>query len=144
MILDSQLLFSDAQAITAAAASTNSVDFGAGVKNLGVGEQINIAINVDVALTDAGSDSTLTVALQTDTDPAFGSPTTVKTLVTIPALAPIGAAYFASIEPDDVVERYVRLYYTPNSGNLTTGSVTAAVVKDIQKQVIYPKGYTIV
>ena len=144
MFIDSQLLFSDAQAITAAAASTNSVDFGAGVKDLGLGESIFVAINVDVALTDGGSDSTLTVALQTDTDPAFGSPTTVKTLITIPALAAIGSAYFASIEPGDIAERYCRLYFTPNSGNLTTGSVTCAIVKDIQKQVIYPKGYTIV
>ena len=142
MILDSQLLFSDAQAITAAAASTNSVDFGA-TKDLGLGESLFIAINVDVAFTDGGSDSTLTVAVQTDTDPAFGSPTT-EAVLTIPALAPIGAAYFVGIDPGVIAERYARLYYTPNNGNLTTGSITAAIVKDIQKQVIYPKGYTIV
>ena len=144
MILDSQLLFSDAQAITAAAASTNGVDFGAGTKDLGLGESLWIALNVDVAFTDAGSDSTITVTLETDTDPAFGSPTVAATLVTIPALAAIGAAYFVSIEPGVVAERYVQLRYTPANGNLTTGSVTAAIVKDIQKQVIYPKGYTIV
>jgi hypothetical protein len=144
MILDSQLLFSDAQAITAAAASTNSVDFGAGVKDLGLGESLFISINVDVAFTDAGSDSTLTVDLQTDTDPAFGSPTTASTLTILPALSAIGKAVFVGIEPDVVLERYVRLYFTPNNGNLTTGSVTCAIVKDIQKQVIYPKGYTIV
>ena len=144
MILDSQLLFSDAQAITAAAASTNSVDFGAGVKDLGLGEALWVAINVDVAFTDGGSDSTLTVDLQSDTDPAFGSPTTAATLTILPALSAIGRAVFVSIDPGVVAERYARLYFTPNTGNLTTGSVTCAIVSGIQKQVIYPKGYTIV
>ena len=142
MILDKVLMFSDAQGITAAAASDNYVDFGA-TKDLGLGENLYIAINVDVAFTDGGSDSTLTVAIQTDTDPAFGSAVT-QSVLTIPALAPIGAAYFVGIDPGVIAERYVRLYYTPNSGNLTTGSLTATIAKDIQKQVIYPKGYTIV
>lgn len=142
MIIDSQLLFSDAQAITAAAASDNSVDFGAGNRDLGLGENLFIALNVDVAFTDAGSDSTLVVTLETDDNSSFSSPTS-HALLTIPALAAVGAAYFARISPDVVTERYARLKYTPANGNLTTGSITAAIAKDIQKQVIYPKGYTI-
>ena len=142
MILDSQLLFSDAQALTATAASTNSVDFGSTL-DLGLGQEIWVALNVDVAFTDVGSDSTITVTIENDGDSAFGSPTTVQTLGTFPALSAVGAAIFARIQPGAIVERYARLKYTTANGNLTTGSVTAAIVTGIQKQVIYPKGYVI-
>ena len=141
MFIDALGLFSDAQAITAQAASTNSVDLGS-ARNIGVGEDLYVAVNVDVAFTDAGSDSTLTVELQTDDDSAFGSPVT-NTLFTIPAVTAAGAAFFAKIQPDQLNERYARLRFTPNNGNLTTGSVTAAFTKDIAKFIAYPKGYTI-
>ena len=142
MILDSQLLFSDAQALTVTAASTNSVDFGL-TKDLGLGEEIWIALNVDVAFTDADSDSTITVTLEVDDNAAFSSPTVAQTLGVFGALSAVGAVIFARIQPGAVTERYAQLRYTTTNGALTTGSVTAAVVTDIQKQVIYPKGYVI-
>jgi hypothetical protein len=141
MIIDSQLLFSDAQAITAAAASTSSVDLGS-ARDIGLGENLYVAVTVDVAFTDAGSDSTLTVALESDDNAGFASPTSA-TLLTIPALAAVGAKFFARISPDQANQRYIQLRFTPNNGNLTTGSVTAAIVKDIDKVVTYPKGYVI-
>ena len=141
MILDKALLFSDAQAITAAAASTDYADLGS-ARDIGLGKTLYVAVTVDVAFTDAGNDSTLTVALESDDNTGFATPTST-TLFTIPALAAIGNKYFAKISPDAANQRYIRLYYTPNNGNLTTGSVTAAIVADIDKQVNYPKGYTI-
>jgi len=142
MILDKALLFSDAQAITAAAASTDYADLGS-ARDLGLGENLYVAVTVDVAFTDAGSDSTLTVALESDSATSFAATLLSTTLFTIPALAPIGAKYYARISPDAANQRYIRLYFTPNNGNLTTGSVTAAIVKDIDKQINYPKGYVI-
>src|SRR3990172_323444 len=128
MLLDAQNLFSDAQAVTAQAASTNLIDQRV-AQDLGVGENLYVALNVDVAFTDAGSDSTLSVELQTDDNESFSSPVT-NTLLIIPALSAVGAAFFARISPDIANQRFIRLRYTPNSGNLTTGSVTAALVKD--------------
>ena len=141
MFLDAQLLFSDAQAITAAAASTNIVDLGS-ARDIGLGENLYVGVTVDVAFTDAGSDSTLTVALQGDSTDTF-TPDSTVTLFTIPALAAIGDSFFARISPAVANLRYIRLYYTPVTGDLTTGSVTAFITKDIQKVIDYPKGYTI-
>jgi hypothetical protein len=139
MILDAQLLFSDAQAVTAAAGSTNVIDtgplFGSNLgRNLGIGERTWIYMSVDVAMTDAGSDSTLAVTLETDADVAFGSPATVATLFTFAAVSPIGTAMYAAMPvASDAVpyERYIRLKFTPASGNLSTGSFTAGITKDI-------------
>jgi hypothetical protein len=131
-------LFSDAQAITAAAASTNLIDLGAN-RNLGVGEDLYVHVNVDVAFTDASSDSTLTVTVETDDNEAFSSPTTAQTIGTFPALSAIGA----SLQPDAIVERYMRLKYTPNNGSLSTGSVTAALVLGIQAYTSYADNVSI-
>lgn len=142
MIMDNLLLFSDAQAITAAAGSDNTVDLGI-ARDIGTGENLWVALTVDVAFTDSSSDSTLTVALEGDSTTSF-TPDGTQTLFTIPALAAIGDKFYARINPDFAANyRYVRLKYTPNNGNLSAGSVTASIVKDIAKFVPYAKGYTI-
>lgn len=142
MIIDSQLKFSAAQAITAAVASTNYVDLGI-ARNIGVGEGLYVAVSVDVAFTDSGSNSTLQVDLYGDSTSTF-TPDGLQTLFILPALCAAGSIYFAKISPDFASNyRYIELYYTPANGDLTTGSITAAIVKDISKFTAYAKGYTI-
>jgi hypothetical protein len=102
MFMDADLLFSDAQAVTATAASTNYYDtgplYGATSgntgRNLGVSTELYFSISVDVAMTDSGSDSTIAVSLETDDNTSFSSIATVATLVTIPALTAAGTKYF--------------------------------------------------
>jgi hypothetical protein len=141
MILDKENLFSDSQAITAAAASTNHIDLGS-ARDIGTGEDLYVFVNVEVAFTDSGSDSTLAVALEGDSTESF-TPDGTVTLFTIPALAAIGNIYFAKLSPGSapLQYRYIRLKYTPSS-DLTTGTITAGLVKDIQKFVAYPAGVT--
>lgn len=142
MYVDKLALFSDAQAVTAAAASTDYMDLGA-ARNIGVGEDLYVFVTVDVALTDSGSDSTVTVALEGDSTTTF-TPDGSQTLFTIPALAAAGQKYYAKISPDFASNyRYIQLRYTPNNGNLTTGSFTAGLVVGIDKVTNFPKGYTI-
>ena len=143
MILDAQLQFSDAQAITAAAGSTNTIDL-TGVRDIGTGEAMYVVVSVDVAFTDAGSDSTLTVALEGDSTTSF-TPDGTRDLFIIPALAAAGNIYFTKLSPgsDPLQFQYIRLKYTPNNGNLTTGTVTAELVHDIAKYTSYAKGYVI-
>lgn len=143
MYKDAQNLYSSAQAITAAAASGNIIDHGA-ARDLGTGQDVYVVVIVDVAFTDGGSDSTLTVTLETDNDAAFGSPTlAAQTIGTLAALSAIGTVLTAKLQPGAVNERYSRLYYTPNNGNLTTGTVTAFLTTDIHKWVAYAKNYLI-
>ena len=141
MYLDSQLLFADAQAVTAAAASTNAVDFGA-VRDIGVGERLYVVVSVDVAMTDAGSDSTLAVALEGDSTTTF-TPDFTRTLFTFSALSAAGTVKIAALGPDDLNLQYAQLRFTPANGNLTTGSFTAFITKDIQKYTSYADNITI-
>lgn len=142
MILDAHNLFSDAQAVTAAAASTNLIDLGA-ARNIGVGEPLFVVVCVDVVFTDSGSNSTLTVDLHGDSTTSF-TPDGLQTLFIIPALAAAGNVYAARISPDFASNfRYMQLYYTPNNGDLTTGTLTSFITHDVQKYTSYADGITI-
>jgi hypothetical protein len=143
MFMDADLLFSDAQAVTATAASTNYYDTGPLYsgntgRNLGVSE-LYFSISVDVAMTDAGSDSTITVSLETDDNTSFSSIATVATLVVIPALTAAGTKYFVRVPIGTTApfERYLQIKYTTTNGNLTTGSFTAALVKNVDNWTSY-------
>lgn len=141
MFVDNALLFSDAQAVTAAAASTNYLDLGA-VRNVGVGEPLYVVVTCDVAMTDGSSDSTLDVILYGDSTSTF-TPDASVTLMTFAALSAIGTTKIARIPPGLVNYRYLELYYSPNNGNLSTGSFTAFITHDIDAYTSYAKGYTI-
>lgn len=127
MLFDVKNLFSNAQAITATAASTNIIDRGDN-KDVGAAGDIPLCIQVTESFNNLTS---LAVAFQTDSDSAFGSPTTLFT-VTVP-LASLVAGYIAPVivVPKDC-ERYLRLNYTVTGTAPTTGKVTAGVVAGVQ------------
>lgn len=141
MYVDAQLLFSDAQAVTATAASTNYIDFGA-VRNMGVGEDLYVVVSCDVAMTDGSSDSTLAVAIEGDSTSTF-TPDYTRTLFTFSALSAAGTVKIAKLSPDDVNLQYLQLKYTPANGNLTTGSFTAFITNNVQAYTSYADNITI-
>lgn len=141
MLIDQSELFSSAQAITAAAASTNSLDLRA-ERRLGVGARpLYVVSQVTTAFTDSGSNSTLTVKMRTDTDSALGSTADLFTIGTFAALAAVGDMLVAPVA-FGANERYVDLYYTPNNGDLSAGAVTSFLTADPQYWNAYAKGYT--
>lgn len=142
MYVDAQNLYSDAQAITSAAASTNLIDHQA-IRDLGTGQDIYVVVLVDVAMTDGSSDSTLAVTIETDDNADFSSATTAQTIGTFPAVSAAGYVLVAKLQPGQINERYSRLKYTPANGDLSAGSFTAFLTTDIHKWVAYAKGYTI-
>ncbi len=145
MYVDALLSFSTApQAVTAAAGSTNTIDLAAASLDIGTGEPLYVVVTVDVALTDASSDSTVTVALEGDSTHTI-TPDATCDLFVIPALAAAGATYIARLNPGmaPLAYRYLRLKYTPNNGNLTTGSFTAFITHDVQKYTSFADGITI-
>ena len=74
---------------------------------------------------------------------SFSSATAIQTLFTVAATAAAGTVYKAVIAPGVVTERYIRLYYTPNNGDLSAGAVTAAIVETLQDETLYPDNITI-
>jgi hypothetical protein len=144
MYVDAQLLFSDAQAVTAAAGSDNQVDLGA-VRDIGTGEDLYLVGVVDVAMTDgAGNTYPLVVALEGDSTTSF-TPDGTQDMFTFPAASAIGVTKIAKLSPGalPLQYRYIRLKFTPTGGNLTAGSFTTFITSDVQKYTAYADNITI-
>jgi len=143
MYLDKLALFSNAQAVTATAASTDSMDFSQ-ARDVGTGEDLFIFINCTVAMTDAASDSTVTVTLETDDNSGFSSAAVTQTLGVFPALSAVGSIIYARIQPAALNERYCQLRYTVANGNLTTGTFSAGIIHGIDRVVSYASGFSVI
>jgi hypothetical protein len=143
MIIDSQLLFSNAQAVTAAAASTNYVDLSE-VRDIGSGEDLYVVSVVTVAMTDGSSDSTLDVILYGDSSTSF-TPDGQQSLFVFPAVSAIGTLRCAKLSPTlaPLQYRYIELYYSPANGNLSAGSFTSFLGVGVQNYVSYADAITI-
>ena len=137
MIMDLTTLFSDGQAITADAASTNVVDLGATgtiygysspmVRDVGPGSTVPLFIGVTEGFNNLTS---IAISIQTDSTPAFSTPKTVwgPMTYTLAQLA-VGAEYLLpDALPVGTNERYVRLYYDITGTAPTLGKITAGVV----------------
>lgn len=144
MIIDGQNLFSENQAVTAAAVSSNVIDMTT-ARDVGTGEELEIFVTVTETLDDVGDNSTLAIALVTDNNAALSSPTTVRSLVTLPANTAAGTTLYFCVDPQYVAfERYLGLSYTPANGDLSAGKITAGLVRTIQKSQNYPaSGFTV-
>ena len=123
--VDAQLLLSDAQALTATAASTNTVDLSASTTFLGTGEPMVLVVTVDVAA--GGTTPTLAVAVQSDDNTAFSSAATVATSPTIAgATLTAGYQFTVAIPTGVATERYLRAYYTLG-GTSPTMTLSASI-----------------
>lgn len=146
MYVDSQLVFTgpDGQAVTADAGSTDVIDLGV-VRKIGVGRELYVVVNVLVAMTDTGSDSTATVTMETDEESDFGSPLAVFTIGTFAALSAVGTSIIARlpVAPANPFERFIRLKFTMANGNLTAGTFEGFLALDVQAFHPYPDGFTI-
>lgn len=142
MIIDAQNEFSDGQALTSTAASTNLIDLGAD-RNIGVGEPMGVLLLVDVAADDGNADETYSVAVQTDDNSSFSSATTIGT-ITITRGDAAGTKYVFALPKDTSMERYIRLNYTLGG---TSPSVTVSAylqpLNAIESYTAYADGFTI-
>lgn len=145
MILDSQLLFSDAQALTATAVSTNVIDLGAD-RDIGVGEPMAVVVSVDVAADFTTADETYQIDVQT------GSTVTPTTVIArrIPVVTATPATNVLATGKKIVIplphdnERYLRLNYTLG-GTTPTLTVTSwlSPLSMVDSNQQYPDGFTI-
>ena len=153
MIMDKFLEFSDAQAVTATAVSTNVVDlYPLGnntvtnlTRDIGTGENIYLVVNTLTAATDTGSDATLTITLESDDNTSMSSPTVhfSTAALAFAAFSPAGTALVKIKLPAGAYERYLAVRYTVANGPLTAGTFDAFLVKDVQAATLYKAGFTI-
>jgi hypothetical protein len=143
MIMDKQTLFSEAQAVFSAGTtvtSTNVIDLLKVAQDLGVGEQLYIAMQVTTAFVGGTS---ITFNLVTDDNAGMASVALVQTLgvLTIGQLA-INTLWFwrYPIVTNVAKERYIAINYV-STGTSTAGAVTTGITKDIQKWTAYPSNF---
>jgi hypothetical protein len=145
MITDNELYFSEEQAVTATADSESVVDLGV-ERDIGRGENLFLVVMLTEAMTDAGSDSTVTVTLQTDdalSAGALASANTLETLGVFAALSAAGTRLVRKLQPGLAYEQYLGVKYTVANGNLSTGKFTAFLCKDVNLDKVYPDNITI-
>ena len=126
MRLDSQAIFSDEQAITATAASTNVVEISKanGVfSEVAFGEPIPLLIQV---VEDFNNLTSLKVGIQTDDNENFSSAKTLAEATLLIADLKAGAKFPIKEVPAGN-EGYMRLYYTVTGTATTTVKITAGI-----------------
>lgn len=134
MIFSAENIFSDDQALTATAVSTNVIDLGATgtvlkgpaalVRDIGKGRPIEIVIQLTVD--SGGTSPTLDVDLQVDDNVGFASATIVQSSTQI-AGGVAGDRVSIYYIPEGTNEQYLRLNYTLG-GTSPTYTVTAGIV----------------
>jgi len=132
MILSAQQLFSDAQAITATAISTNVIDLGApgtpygGAaalhQDVGKGAKIPLLIQVVTAFNNLTS---LGIAVETGATTALGTVIFTQTILLADLVA--GKQVAIDVLPNDIKERYLGVRYTVTGTAPTAGAVTAGI-----------------
>jgi hypothetical protein len=158
MFLDELLKFSDSQALTATALSTNVVDIGAVDRNIGQGEPLGVLVVVEVAADQTTGDEDYMFDVETASDAAI---TTARKLLgrrifesgtpTAPAedadLLVAGFRFVIPIPPGGLseAERYLALRYTL-AGTTPTVTVSAYLMPMSMieaAKVAYPDAVTI-
>lgn len=141
MILDSLLRFSNAQALTATADSTNVIDLGSD-RDIGIGEPMALVVTVGVAADIANADETYQFQLETDDNAAMTSSTIIGDATVAAANLAVGDKVVIPLGHSN--EQYLQVVYTLGG---TTPSVTVdaylAPLCDITGHATYPDGYSI-
>jgi len=151
MYVDKQTEFSDAQAVTATAISTNVVDLYAGtaanainnvLRDIGTGQDVYLVVSMLAAATAAGA-ATVTITLESDSVVGLGTSPTVHFTTVAFSIAQMaaGATLVAVKLPAGSYERYLGLRYTVATGPLTGGTFDAFLTTDAQAWRAYQRNY---
>ena len=131
--IDKELEFSDGQALTATAVSTNVVDLGYEEADIGTGKQLFLVVRSGADM--GGTNPTINVALQESDTENFASPRTVVSTGVLPGTAFVaGTSIHLPIPPH--AGKYLRVNYTL-AGTSPTANVSAAIQLDIQRWKAY-------
>lgn len=149
MLTDALLQLSSAQAVTASAVSTNTIDLGV-ARDMGTGRDLYAVFTVDEAATAAGA-ATVNFQVITSAAAALTSPNVITqtdaipktdlTLARKPIVVPLSPALLNSLP---IGQRYLGVQYTVGTGPLTAGKFSCAIVDsivDVNKN--YPSGFTV-
>lgn len=152
MYVDKQAEFSDGQAVTATAISTNVMDLISNssgknaLRDIGTGQDVYLVVMTTVAATDTGSDATLAVTLESDSTADLATSATVHFstgTLAFAAFSPAGTVLAAVKLPKGEYERYLGVRYTVASGPLTAGNFDAFLTTDVDAWRAYARNYVV-
>lgn len=133
--------FSNRQALTVDAASTDTIDLVNATSRIGDGEPMAVVITVDVAAAGGG---TLAISLQSDDNSAFSSAATVCTTAALAAAAlTAGAQFVLPVPPGVPTERYLRLFYDLTTMTGITVTARLCPMSFVPSTALYPDAITI-
>lgn len=144
MIFNINELFSDAQAITASAISTNVVDLGlpstpqSGVaplhQDIGKGNMVPILVQVVEDFTHATS-SDLTITIEVSDAAGLTTPQVLATETILFADLKAGKQMFNQVLPNGVDKQFLGVRYASSSGSFTGGKITAGITMGNQTNI---------
>jgi hypothetical protein len=148
MFVDAFQLLSDAQAVTADAVSTNTIDNGAvtPARDIGTGEPLEVVIQVDVAADFTTMDETYAFEVIQSAAANLGSPTVLARRAIAASLLTAGSIHRIPVPPGSITQRYLGVNYDVGG---TTPSITVTAflqpqsMASVAKPISYAKGYTV-
>lgn len=140
MIFSINQLFSDDQAITASADSTNVIDLGvpgtpfrgAAPLHQDVGKGVKIPLLAQVTV-DFATLTSLTINLSTGATSALGTTIASQTILLADLVA--GKQINLDYLPNGILERYLGFEYVVNGSDATAGKITAGITMGNQTNV---------
>lgn len=149
MILDLQSKFSDAQAITVTAISANVLD----TRNAATpaladegmsGPETWLVAQVAAAFTAAGAATVVITLESSSTADLATAPVVHFTSAAIPVASMIAGFRALAVQmPSADYKRYIGFRYTVSTGPFTAGTMNTFLTPDLQRNVIYPVGFTV-
>jgi len=141
MILDSQEIFSAAQAVTSTGdtASTNVLDTLA-AQDEGVGHSVYLVCQVNTTATSGGS-ATVQAVLQTSADNSSWSDVAAGAAVAVASVTAKTQLFRTKLPLG--LQRYVRVVWRVGTAALTAGKFDAFLTMDIQQSTPYASGFSV-
>lgn len=149
MITDALQQLSSAQAVTASAVSTNTMDLGAN-RDMAPGSDVYAVFSVDAAPTAAGL-ATVQFQLISSASANLSSPTVLSEMDPI-AIADLTLARkpitlnlnAAALLAQPIGQRYLGAQYTIGTGPLTAGAFSCVLTDtDVSVNKYYPSGFSV-
>lgn len=125
MLLDKSLEFSNSQAVTATAVTTNDIDLGV-ARDIAAGEELYLNVMVTEGVTAAGA-ATVNFQLLADDNSGFSSAAVVFDSGAIGKAALALGTILSFPLPRAAYERYLRGNYVVGTGPLTAGKFSTYI-----------------
>lgn len=148
MLIDALLTLSDAQALTATAFSTNTIDLGSVTpkRDIFVGEGLEVVITVDVAADATTGDETYIFQFVQSANANLSSPDVLSQEQVARGTLVAGFSFTLPVGQGLLTKQYIGLQYTLG-GTTPLITVTAQLqprkMSSLAKPQTYAKGYTI-